>query len=224
MGVIYLVRHGQAVAEAYGSAPRGGLTERGREQARLVGEALAARADIFDVASCGTLPRQQETLEIILESVSARAISASDTHWNEYDIDAIFGGDGCAARTTGRALQRILEVALGDWVRHEGSEDAREAYTDYQRRCADALESIQRLAGSGKAVLAVSSSGTITQIVSQLWDLDGRNWIRLSRTMLNASITKLIVGAGGVSVVSMNEHAHLDFADASGVRSLMTLR
>ena len=49
------------------------------------------------------------------------------------------------------------------------------------------------------------------------------NWIRMSRTMINASLTKLIVGSTGVSVVSSNEHAHLATVDGTGGRRLMTL-
>jgi len=42
--------------------------------------------------------------------------------------------------------------------------------------------------------------------------------------MLNASITKLIVGRAGVSVVSVNEHAHLETATDIGQRPWMTFR
>ena len=35
----------------------------------------------------------------------------------------------------------------------------------------------------------------------------------MARTMVNASISKLIVGRSGVSVVSFNEHGHLSDRD-----------
>jgi broad specificity phosphatase PhoE len=229
MGVIYLVRHGQAPPEAYGvsawSQPAGALTELGREQARLTGQALASRIDRLDVALAGDLARQQETLWQVLTALSADVAPDYDPRWNEYDINAVLGGNEVAVTTTGPALQRILDAALDDWiVGRQPSPELLETYSRYRQRCSAALESARQLAGSGKTVLVVSSSGTITQILAQRWGVDGQDWIRMSRTMINASITKLIVGRDGVSVVSMNEHAHLDIADTSGARRLMTFR
>ena len=44
--------------------------------------------------------------------------------------------------------------------------------------------------------------------------------IALNHVSINAAITKLTVGRGGISVVSVNEHAHLE----SDAGSLVTYR
>jgi broad specificity phosphatase PhoE len=224
------MRHAQAPAEAYG-VPRNlavaeeGLTGLGREQARRAGAALAARTDGFDVVISGDLPRQRQTLSIAMESFVAGLAHCVDARWNEYDLDAVLGGGGRAATTTGRALQTVLDKALARWIAEDPMvRQPLETYAEYQKRCTQALESVRQLAGPGKAALVVSSSGTITQIVAQVWGLDGHNWIRMARTMLNGSVTKLIVGRAGVSVVSMNEHAHLETATDAGRRPWMTFR
>jgi broad specificity phosphatase PhoE len=227
VGVIYLLRHGQAPPHAYGvGAARvaSGLTELGRVQAQLTGHALAARIGSVDAAISGDLVRQEETLDIVVETLSCPVEPVRDPRWNEYDIDAVLGGGNHAVTTTGPALQHILDSALDAWVGGRTDGAGLETYPQYQNRCTAALESARELAGPGKTVLAVSSSGTIAQILSQLWGVDGRYWIRMSRTMVNASITKLIVGSTGVSVVSVNEHAQFDLAESTGARPLMTFR
>ncbi|AKS32133.1 histidine phosphatase family protein [Mycolicibacterium goodii] len=230
MGVVFLVRHGQARAHAYGAAARsrseGGLTELGRRQAELAGRALAGRVDAITAAVSGDLARQEETLEHVLTAAAHEGTPISDPHWNEYDMDAILGGGGLATGPAGRELQSSVDAALQNWITpaEETATSAIETYEQYRQRCARALEAVRDLAGRGQTVVAVSSSGTITQIVAQLWGLSESSWITLSRTMINASISKLIVGSTGVSVVSVNEHSHLDAVDETGARPLMTFR
>jgi broad specificity phosphatase PhoE len=230
VGVIYLLRHAQAPAEAYGTPPAAtaaadGLSALGCEQAHRAGEALAARTDGFDLAISGDLPRQRQTLDIAMASFAGAVERRLDPRWNEYDIDAVLGGGGRAVTTTGRALQTVLDDGLARWIAGDSTVGQTiETFAQYQKRCSEALQHVRQLAGPGKVALVVSSSGTITQIVAQLWGIGGNNWIRMARTMPNASITKLIVGRAGVSVVSMNEHAHVDTATDTGLRRWMTFR
>ncbi|WP_232836084.1 histidine phosphatase family protein [Mycolicibacterium smegmatis] len=227
--MVFLVRHGQARAHAYGAAARnrsqGGLTELGRKQADLTGQALAGRIDAITAAVSGDLARQEETLEHVLTAAAHEGTPISDPHWNEYDMDAILGG-GLATGPAGRELQSSVDAALQNWVApaEDTATPAIETYEQYRQRCARALDAVRDLAGRGQTVVAVSSSGTITQIVAQIWGLSESSWITLSRTMINASITKLIVGSTGISVVSVNEHSHLDAVDENGARPLMTFR
>lgn len=229
MGVVFLVRHGQARAHAYGGAARsrdeGGLTELGRKQAELTGHALATRVEAITAAVSGDLARQEETLEHVLNAALHEGTPINDPQWNEYDMDAILGGGGLATGPAGRELQTSVDAALQDWVAPaDALRPGIETYEQYRKRCALALDAVRELAGHGQTVVAVSSSGTITQIVAQIWGLSESRWITLSRTMINASITKLIVGSTGVSVVSVNEHSHLDAVDEAGARPLMTFR
>lgn len=60
--LLYLARHGQAGGSDYNQ-----LTEKGREQAGLLGKYLADSSIDFDFIACGTLGRQRETLEICRE-------------------------------------------------------------------------------------------------------------------------------------------------------------
>ncbi|MEE3853053.1 histidine phosphatase family protein [Gordonia sp. LSe1-13] len=211
MGVLYLVRHAQANVEAYGPGSRtsgvGGLTELGREQARLAGRALGERGGTIRHAIAGDLARQQETLDIVLSAAGAAPQMTEDARWNEYDMRGLVGDD--AVTRSGADLQRVVDSALDQWVTG-GAVGVAEPYSAYTRRCADALDAAQSLAGSGSSVVVVSSSGTISQVLAQVLGIAAGGWIRLSRTMVNASTSKLIVGRSGVSAVSMNEHSYLE--------------
>src|SRR5277367_509052 len=64
MGVIYVVRHGQA---AFGTDHYDRLTETGFKQARLLGAYFGLRNIQFDAVFTGTLRRQTETAQGILD-------------------------------------------------------------------------------------------------------------------------------------------------------------
>jgi broad specificity phosphatase PhoE len=225
VGVIYLVRHGQALATAYGadaeSPELGGLTDLGRRQATRAGKSLAERVDTVSAALSGVIARQCETLDRVLAELPYDQQPQRDSGWNEYDMAGILGGER-AVVPAGREMQAEIDTALEQWV--AGADGGDETYARFRDRCAAALDSAAAQAGSGRTVVVASSAGTIAQVVATVLRIDGPGWIRLSRTMINASVTKLIVGRGGASVVSVNEHAHLDVADAAGERPLMTFR
>jgi broad specificity phosphatase PhoE len=229
MGVIYLVRHGQASAHAYGALSAehgiGGLTETGRAQMRATGELLAQRVPALSAAVSGTLARQRESLSLIVEQFREAPAATTDQRWNEYDLDSILGGTGRAATTTGNdpELQRLVDTGLSAWVAGDGPV-GHESFGEFSSRSFAALCDLRSHAGSGQTALAVASAGVIMAIVAQLWGSDPDRWITMARTMINASVSKLIVGRNDVSVVSLNEHSHLDHDDGSGGRPLMTFR
>ncbi|MFT4085560.1 MAG: histidine phosphatase family protein [Gordonia sp. (in: high G+C Gram-positive bacteria)] len=222
MGTLYLVRHGQAPAHAYAYGPDGatagaesagpGLTDLGFAQARHTGRELARQVDGFDAAVSGGLPRQQDTLRSVLEAFDAPPEHVVDPGWDEYDIPQLFANPedqapSPAVTGLGADFQRVLDAALARWV--DGELAADYSYADYVARIAASADAAADLAGPGEKVLVVSSAGTITALIAQLWGVPGAQWPVLARTMVNASITKIIVGRSGLTVVSINEHGHL---------------
>lgn len=212
MGAIYLVRHGQAPAHAYGvgeaAADAPGLTDLGFEQARRSGGLLAGMVPSFDATISGTLPRQRATLQSAMEAFEQRPEHVIDADWDEYSVNDIVAGSVDAALYEDRAAyQRLVDTALERWI--DGESTSNESYADYAARTRAASQRAAELAGSGKNVLVVSSAGTITQLLAQLWQVPPQGWPALSRAYVNASVTKVISGRSGLSVVSVNEHAHL---------------
>lgn len=219
MGVIYLVRHGQADPNAYGiadieqSAPNGpgGLTDTGMQQARLTGTLLAGLTDRVTAAISGDLPRQTQTLSTALHQISEHPEPRVDEAWNEYALPAIVGSATADEYRDGRGYQQRLDAGLQHWITAGDSPDTAdgESYPAFAARVADAADRARAQAGSGATVLVVSSAGTITQWLAQLWGVPDERWPAMARTMVNASVTKLIVGRSGITVVSFNEHLHL---------------
>lgn len=230
MGVIYLVRHGQAEASAYGVLPSGGaatepdpaiepgsLTATGRMQADVTGAVLAEQVSGFTAAISGDLPRQRQTLTAILGHFDHAPTPVVDSNWNEYTLPTLVGDTTADEYADNRGFQARLDQGLTQWITQSGDNpdeiDGPESYAAFRGRVSDAALRAADLAGSGQTVLVVSSAGAITQWIADLWHVPPHRWPMLSRAMVNASFSKLIVGRRGVSVVSVNEHAHLDDRD-----------
>ncbi len=212
MGVIYLVRHGQANALAYGVSDAtddlrngpGGLTATGDTQAALSGSFLAGQVERFTAAVSGDLVRQSQTLNGVLGRFESRPDANVDAGWNEYSLPALVGHASPEMYHDNRAYQQQLDKGLAGWIAagdHEpdpGPDGGpAESYPQFKARVHDAAARAAEVAGSGQTVLVVSSAGTITQWIAQLWGIPDENWPAMARTMVNASITKLIVGRQG---------------------------
>lgn len=231
MGVIHLVRHGQADPSAYGvpSASHGGagaLTALGVRQARTAGAELRRRTDALTAAVSGDLPRQRQTLAHVLDRFAAPPAPIVDPGWNEYPMPATVARADAAQYADGRAYQELLDAGLAEWIARStpagpaapsaGTDagaapagSASESYAAFRARIREAADRAATRAGSGRCAVVVSSAGAITRLVAELWQVPDHRWPTLARSMVNASITTLIVGRRGLSVVTVNEHAHL---------------
>ncbi|MGB3698280.1 MAG: histidine phosphatase family protein [Gordonia sp. (in: high G+C Gram-positive bacteria)] len=210
MGVLYIVRHGQAPAHAYGpdseTASGPGLTDLGFAQARAAGKALAEQVPSFDAAFCGDLPRQRATMAGILESFGGAVEPTIDPDWNEYVTPPLAEADDIH-RAGGKPFQDALTRALHEWV--GGADIAPETYAAFAARTRAAADRAADAAGAGRNVLVVSSAGSITQLIAQLWGVPDASWPAMSRTFVNTSVTKVLAGARGMTPVSINAHEHV---------------
>ena len=77
MGVVLLVRHGQA---SFGAENYDALSPLGFEQSRMLGEALGARGIGADLIVHGTMRRHRETAETCAAAAGWSA-TASVTSW-----------------------------------------------------------------------------------------------------------------------------------------------
>ncbi|MGB3301294.1 histidine phosphatase family protein [Gordonia sp. (in: high G+C Gram-positive bacteria)] len=221
MGVLYIVRHGQAPAHAYSTDPDSvggpGLTDLGFAQARAAGVALARQVKTFDAVFCGDLPRQRATAASIAEAFDSLPDATVDADWNEYVTPTVPEGDDIYAGG-GQPFQDALTHALGAWV--NGAAVGPETFEDFVGRTRTAAARAAEAAGSGKNVLVVSSAGTITQLVAQLWNVPSESWPAMSRTFVNTAISKVLSGKRGLTLVSFNDHAHV----ADTTSGLLTYR
>ncbi|ADG99189.1 Phosphoglycerate mutase [Segniliparus rotundus DSM 44985] len=215
MGVVYLVRHGQA---SFGSADYDQLSELGVRQSHVVGDELRRRGAGSGEAWCGTFARQRGTAQ------AAGFSPQHDIRWDEYDVHDVLAGHGIAADGTGadpRSFQRGLDSALARWVEAGASSPCQESWAAFAARTRSALGELVASLGQGEDAVVFTSGGVIGALAALAlsggaepdW---GRVFLPLHRVVCNTGITKLIVGRSGVSMVSFNEHAHLE-GESSGL-------
>ena len=125
MGVLLLVRHGQA---SLGTADYDRLSDVGRRQAQVTGARLARTDLAVDRVVSRALTRQRDTAEAVLAALGWPASRLrTDERLDEYDhvgVMALYTSEVTFETATvdgarGRALQSTLEEAIGRWIAGE---------------------------------------------------------------------------------------------------------
>ncbi len=220
MGVLLLVRHGQA---SLGAADYDRLSDLGRRQAQVVGARLAGPGLTIDRVVAGELSRQRDTAEAIMKALD-RPLSelGTDGRLDEYDHVAVMArhdagisfANATADGERGRQLQSALEEAIGSWI--SGGSEYGETHDTFIERVQGAIGDLVTKPGG---TIAVTSGGVIAAYCALSLGLPVERWPSLARLVVNASITKIISGRTGTSLVTFNDHAHLE-----SDRALITYR
>lgn len=218
MGQVLLVRHGQA---SWDGDDYDILSEAGHRQGELLGIALAARGVRPDVIVSGGMRRHRETVENIVDGARLGEVSVElDLGWDEYDhvsmlaqVPTTFTGE----KPTPAEFQTWIEHATDRWIRDENSEDYHEPFAGFTGRVNSALR--RAVGGTHGTTLVVTSGGPISWVAASLLGGGAALWSRLNVVCVNAGVTKLVTGRRGVTLVSFNEHTHLE-----GVPDLLTYR
>jgi broad specificity phosphatase PhoE len=220
MGVLLLVRHGQA---SLGVADYDKLSDTGRRQARLTGARLAGTDLVVDRVVSGALTRQRDTAQAVLAALGRPDSQLLlDDRLDEYDHVGVMARHTpeitfettTASGEAGRALQSTLEEAIGRWISGEaGYAETHEAFIGR------VMAAVRDLAAAPGVTVAVTSGGVIAAYFVRTLGLPDERWPGLARLIVNASITKVITGHTGTNVVTFNDHAHLE-----SERGLITYR
>lgn len=219
MGMLLLVRHGQA---SFGAEDYDVLSERGHEQARLLGAWLGERGVVPDLLVRGGLRRHRETLEGLLEGAAWSAETRVEAGWDEFDHVGVVAampreqGYDDPDPADPRGFQRLFEQATARWVDGAGVlPEGAETYDDFTGRVRGALGGAVAEAGSGRTVVVVTSGGPIGVCAAALTDPDAdraaaaRLWGRFNAVVVNSAVTRVLVGATGTRLLTFNEHPHL---------------
>ena len=216
MGVLLLVRHGQA---SFGADDYDVLSPTGWEQGRLLGRWLADRKVEPTVVLRGDMRRHRETAEAMLEGAGWTVEVGVDAGWDEFDHLGVVAAhpERPAGELDRRAFQRVFEQATERWTCGEHDGDYPEPWPGFVDRVRAALARACRQAGPGAAVVVVSSGGPIAAACAQLVDAGGedlasyaRAWNRFNTVVVNSSVTRVVVGSTGPRLMTFNEHAHLE--------------
>ena len=217
MPSLILLRHAQA---SFGADDYDVLSDHGHEQAKAVVADLQRREIAIHHVVCGSLQRQRDTAGPVAGMLGLDIVT--DARWNEYDTHDVMAhhsesdvrpdqrSGSTAPVLSSRDFQPILEQALYAWIDAGEDGGADEPHSAFAERALAALDDAASSLGSGETALVCTSGGVIGAICAALMGLPERALVTFNRVAVNASYSKVVVGRGGTTVVSFNEHAHLE--------------
>lgn len=215
MPSIVLVRHAQG---SFGSADYDVLSELGHEQVTAVAHALDRRGMRVEKIVSGSLNRQLGTAKPFAELAGLEI--EVDPRWNEYSSDAVLVHHGDTDvrldRTEGappissRDFQPLLERALLDWIASGDDSPADVTWPQFRDGVRDALRAAADGLGSGATAVVCTSGGPISTVCLSLLGCGPESLVTFNRVVINTALTKVAVGRGGMTLVSFNEHEHLE--------------
>jgi broad specificity phosphatase PhoE len=219
MGVVLLIRHGQA---SFGSENYDQLSDLGQEQARVLGHALRPRVPRLGNVVAGSMHRHRQTAELCLREMGASAQVMVDASFDEFDRDEIiarldprFADKGAlAAELSGaaeprRAFQDLFARAMQRWVAGQ-HDDYTESWDAFRSRCSEGFARVAASTGRDETSLVFTSGGPIAVVMSALIGIPRDRAFELSFRLVNAGVSKVLVGRRGWSFGSLNEHGHFE--------------
>ena len=210
------MRHGQA---AFGTDHYDRLTDLGVAQARLLGGYFGRRKLRFDAVFTGTLRRQTETAQAIIEGHSDAAPSQEIfPGLDEYKPEAIimaltgtFPAPAAARRdpVVVREHFRVLREALLAWAEARTKPEGMPVWEAFQDGAVETLVEARRRFPDGN-VLIVSSGGPIAAVVAAALNAPPATAVELNLRIRNSSLTEFATTPRRHNLISFNGLPHLD--------------
>jgi broad specificity phosphatase PhoE len=216
---LLLIRHGQA---SFGSGDYDVLSELGIRQAEIVAAALQDRGVQPTRLISGAFRRQVDTAAAYASRLGTEV--EIDARWNEYDGNEVLLHhsestariDGWPADGIGlsnREFQVALDGAIGAWIDEAERSPAAQSWPAFAASGSGALQELTGELGRGETAVVFTSGGVIAAICAQLVGEPDRAFVPFNRTQINTGITKIVHGGSGTSLVSVNDHSHLESVD-----------
>jgi broad specificity phosphatase PhoE len=208
---LLLVRHGQA---SFGASDYDVLSERGARQAAAVHEALVARGVRADRLVTGSLARQRDSAKPWGREpqVDPRfdEYASEDVLTHHAAVPASLDQQAGTPRLSSRDFQALLDEALLGWIAAGDDGPAGESWPAFKRRCTAALADAMGALGSGQTGVVFTSGGVVAACAAHLLGVGDQALVPLNRVAVNGAVTKVIGGRRGTTLVTYNEHAHLE--------------
>jgi broad specificity phosphatase PhoE len=215
MAVVYLIRHAQA---SFGARDYDKLSELGEQQAAVLGKALADRGVRPDLVISGSMRRHVRTAELAVgPDVPVQLDEGFDefdheqvilAHMPAYRVRAVMVADLARTGNPHRAFQEMFTAATQRWI--DGGDGYTESFQAFCERSESAVRRTAERLGKGETAVVFTSGGPIAAVVSRLLSGGDGLWAKLNPVTINTAITKVLSGQRGLTVVSHNEHGHLD--------------
>ena len=238
MSVLYLIRHAQA-------GPRhkyDRLSDRGRLQARLLGEHLASSKVRFTAVYSGELERQVETAHGVRGAYESCGQDfpeiATDSRWNEFDLGDVYRAmadhlaqDDPRFKREYEHMMEVLEdedhdvhrrhnycdtAVVRAWTEGRHPYDG-ESWQQFQSRILSPLDTLSRHE-SGEKIAVITSATPIGIWAGRALETSDRMVWRLAGAAFNAGVTTFRVSEGGVRLFTFNSIQHLPDGDLRSFR------
>ena len=218
MGMLYLVRHGQA---SFGAADYDQLSELGARQCEALGRWFAQRGVVFQAVLRGSLRRHVQSLQALQEGYGTPLPPLLE--WpglNEYDSHAVVAAvrseplppaDSVDAY---RAHFRILREGLQAWMAGRTAPVGVPSYPEFVAGVTGALEHVRQQCDGN--VLLVSSGGPISTAVGHVLGTSPDTTIELNLRIRNSAVTEFAFTPKRHMLVAYNHLPHLDDAERRG--------
>jgi broad specificity phosphatase PhoE len=213
VGVIILVRHGQA---SWGAADYDELSELGHEQSALVGTALADRGVVPTRVVAGTMKRHAQTAQGALDAAGWGCEVTVDEGWDEFDHVQMLDVHGApesgepAGGMSRREFDAWFDAAMERWTSGRYDREYDEPFHEFTARVQSALRRTTSELRKGEVAVVFTSGGPISWVAATMLGGGVDAWTRVNPVVPNASLTKIVVGGRGTTMVSLNEHGHLE--------------
>ncbi|MCX8122722.1 MAG: histidine phosphatase family protein [Spirochaetes bacterium] len=237
MSEILVIRHGQG---SFGQGDYDNLSQKGYYQSQLLAEYLynyRYKNKHIDAIYCGTLKRQQQTVETIIKYFNQNNVQLPnpkcDMRLNEYDsihiIKTIFPvllNDEPSLEeeikqiyTDKKAFQRVFERVMRFWVQSKENYEGIETFADVKQRVKSIINEIIQENGRGKNIIIVSSGGIIGAIVQMVLGFDDETTMRLTWQIVNTSMTHLRYNEKELILASFNYFPHIEIANDPSLKT-----
>ena len=216
MGILYLVRHGQA---SFGTGNDDQLSALGQRQSVQLGRYFAAKGISFDAALTGIQRRHTQTFVGICEGMNT---SLSATHWpglNEYDSAAVIAAvhpeplDRTPTPENYRNHFRLLRTGLIKWMLGQTQPEGMPEWRTFNRQVVEVLDHVRQ--NTSGHVLLVSSGGPIACAVGHVLLTPPEATVELNMRLRNSAVTEFTFTPKRYALQTFNTLSHLDASEFS---------
>lgn len=209
MSLLLLVRHGQA---SWGAADYDNLSDHGVEQSRLLGRHLASIGIEPTRTWVGGMRRHRQTAEAAIEAAGWTLEPEVDPGWAEFDHVEVLRAHGEALGADGVPITDfnvLFDAAIRRWAGGEHADDYAEPFAAFSDRVDAVVDRAFEQLGRGETGVVFTSGGPISWAAARLLGGGLEQWGRLNPVQVNTGFSRLVSGSRGVTLVSINEQAHL---------------
>jgi broad specificity phosphatase PhoE len=231
MGTLFLVRHAQAsfLEQNYDK-----LSERGEEQARLLGAYWAQRNVVLDRVCTGPCVRQKDTAKLMSDEYRKTGLALPEPlvlpQFDEYQGEAVlerslpgllkndqsirdlhaafqFSSGSAGRRAT---FQKLFEAVISKWVDGAIHLPGLETWSEFCSRVNFGLVKILATGSPGERVAIVTSGGPIAVAMQRALNLSPQHTLQVSWMSRNCSWSEFLYSGDRFTLSAYNTHPHLN--------------